>query len=165
MLDPKMEQQLNQQINEELYSSYLYLAMSGHCRAASLNGFAHWLRLQSEEERGHAMKICDYVNDQGGRVVLQAIKQPKGEYQSYVEVFEEVLAHERHITKLFDGLVGLAGQLNDHATHAFLQWFVSEQVEEEATVAELLDKLKMVGDDGPGLLALDRELHARTSSE
>ena len=162
MLDPKMEKELNEQINEEFYSSYLYLAMSTHFNAEGLQGFAHWLRAQSQEEYAHAMKIHDYINDHGGRVVLQAIKEPRGAYDSYAEVFNDVLAHERHITQRIDTLVDLAIQLNDHATQVFLQWFVTEQVEEEASAGEVLRKVELIGDSGPGLLALDREMHSRT---
>ncbi len=162
MLDPKMEQQLNQQINEELYSSYLYLAMAAHFSAGGLSGFAHWMGAQSQEEHTHALKIFDYINEHGGRVMLQAIKQPKAEYDSYAEVFKDVLAHEQNVTKLINQLADLANQLNDHATQVFLQWFVTEQVEEEATATEVLQKVEMVGDNGPGLLSLDRQLASRT---
>ncbi len=163
MLDPKMEKQLNQQINEELFSSYLYLAMSAYFTAEGLKGFAHWLQAQSNEERGHAMKIYDYINDHGGRVVLQAISEPQASYGSYTEIFKEVLAHEQKITKQISGLVDLANGLGDHATHVFLQWFVTEQVEEEGSSQEVLKKVELVGDNGPGLLALDRDMGARAS--
>ncbi len=164
MLDPKMQTELNAQINEELYSSYLYLAMAAHFSTAGLGGFAHRLRAQSVEEGAHAMKIFDYIHGQGGTVSLQAIKEPKAKFGSRVQVFEQVLAHEQDITGLINGLVDSAKQLNDHATQVFLQWFVTEQVEEEGSAAGILQKVKMVGDDGPGLLALDRELHSRTSA-
>lgn len=161
MLDPKMQKELNAQINEELYSSYLYLAMAAHFCTEGLGGFAHWMRAQSDEERGHAMKIFDYLHSQGGTVGLQVIKEPKAKFGSRTQVFEQVLAHEQHISGLINGLVDSAKQLNDHATQIFLQWFVTEQVEEEGSAAGVLQKVKMVGDDGPGLLALDRELNSR----
>ena len=162
MLDPKMEKQLNQQINEELFSSYLYLAMSAYFSAEGLKGIAHWLHAQSQEEKVHAMKIYDYINDHGGRVLLQAISEPQASYGSYTEIFKEVLAHEQKITQQISGLVDLANKLGDHATHVFLQWFVTEQVEEEGSAQEVLQKVELVGDNGPGLLALDREMGART---
>ena len=165
MLDAKMEQRLNQHIGEELYASHLYLSMSAHFSAEGFDGFANWLRKQSQEEYGHGMKIYNYINEQTGRVILKAIPEPKTKFASHVEVFEDVLAHEQKVTRQINDLVNLAIQLGDHATHVFLQWFVTEQVEEESQASEVLAKVKLVGDNGPGLLALDRDMGSRTSAE
>lgn len=165
MLDPKMEQRLNQHITEEFYASYLYLAMSAHFSAESLDGFAHWLRKQSQEEYGHAMRIYEYINDQNGRVLLKGIPEPKTKFGSHVEAFEDVLAHEQKVTRQINDLLNLAIQMGDHATHVFLQWFVTEQIEEEDQATDLLHKVRLIGDSGTGLLALDRELGSRTSTD
>ena len=163
MLDPKMEQRLNQHINEELEAFYLYLAMAAHFKTQGLDGFAHWMRMQSQEEFGHAIKIYDYIHEHGGRVVLQAIAEPQVKCGSHIETFEQVLAHEQNVTTQINALADLAIKLNDHATNVFLHWFVTEQVEEESTAGSVLQKVKMVGDHGPGILALDRHLVSRVT--
>lgn len=165
MLDPKMEQRLNHHISEELFASYLYLSMSAHFSAEGFDGFANWLRKQSQEEYGHGMKIYDYINEQNGRVLLKAIAEPKTKFGASVEVFEDVLSHEQKVTRQINDLVNLAIQLGDHATHVFLHWFVTEQIEEESQASEVLQKVKLVGNNGPGLLALDRELGSRTAGD
>ncbi len=149
-------------MNVEFYSAYAYLSMSAYCRLLSMNGFAHWLETQAREELLHATKMYNYLNDQGAPVTLLPIDQPPTRFQSLVEVFEKALAHERHVTALLNDLTGFALQEKDHATHTFLQWYITEQVEEEATVNDILQSLKLVKDSGQGQLMLDRELAART---
>ena len=163
MLKDKIQKSLNAQMNFELSSSYLYLAMAAYFEAENLNGFAHWMKLQSGEEYGHAMKIYGYINRRNGRVNLAKIDAPKSEWKSASEVFSETLKHEKSVTKAIDDLVNLTITEKDHATNAFLQWFVTEQVEEEATAMNILDKIKMVGDNKNGLFLLDRELGMRAA--
>ena len=158
----KMENALNGQINAEMYSSYLYLAMSAHCQSLGLPGMANWMRVQAQEELFHAMKMFDFVCERGGRVILQAIDGPPSKWKSPLDAFENVLAHEQKVTGLINNLVNLALDERDHATNIFLQWFVSEQVEEEATAGTLVDKLKLIGKDANGLFMLDTELGQRT---
>jgi ferritin len=161
MLKKTMEKALNQQINAELYSAYLYLSMSAHFQASNLKGFANWMRVQAMEEFTHADKFSTYVLDRGGRVVLTAIAGPPVTWKSPLAVFEETARHEQKVTALIDALVDLAIKEKDHATNNLLQWFVSEQVEEEANAQALAQQLKLIGEDGQGLLMLDRELAQR----
>lgn len=163
MLKDKIQKALNAQMNLELSSSYLYLAMAAYFESENLNGFASWMKIQSGEEYGHAMKIYGYINQRNGRVNLAKIDSPKSEWKGAVEVFSETLKHEQLVTKAIDDLVDLAVTEKDHATNTFLQWFVTEQVEEEATAMNILDKIKMVGDNKNGLFLLDRELGMRTA--
>ena len=156
-----MEKALNEQINAEMYSSYLYLSMESYFQSIGLAGFASWMRMQAQEEMFHAMKIYDFVYERGGRVILAAIDQPPAEWKSVLDVFENVLSHEQKVTGLINDLVNLALDERDHATNIFLQWFVTEQVEEEAGVGSVLDKLKLVGDDTSGLFVLEQELGKR----
>ncbi|MEJ2031872.1 MAG: ferritin [Deltaproteobacteria bacterium] len=161
MLNKKTEKALNAQINAEFYSAYLYLAMEAHFAAEGLPGFATWMRMQTQEEMFHAMKMYDFVHERGGRVTLDAVAQPPAKWKSPLDVFENVLAHEQKVTGLINGLVDLALAEKDHATNIFLQWFVSEQVEEEASAGEVLQKLKLIGKDANGLFVLDGELGQR----
>lgn len=161
MLDAALEQALNDQLNREISSSYLYLSMSGHFEAAGYPGFAGWMRQQADEEYQHAMRFFDYINDRGGRVRLQAIEAPASEFGSPLEVFTASLEHERWITTSIEALDRQA----DRPTQAFLDWFLTEQVEEEKTVGQIVDSLTMAGDSGPALLLLDRELGARAPAE
>lgn len=161
MLSKKMVEALNKQINNELYSAYLYLSTSAHSTFIGMKGFANWFMVQYQEEMMHAMKIYDYVNDQGGQVKLMAVAQPPTEFGSLLEMFEKTLKHEKFITKCINDLVNLAIEEKDHATNIFLQWFVTEQIEEEANDNEIISKLKLVGEEGNGLLMIDRELAAR----
>ena len=162
MLSKKMEKAINQQINAELYSSYLYLSMATYFESISLDGFSNWMRQQAQEELFHAMKMFDFVCARGGRVILQAIDGPPAKWASPLKAFENVLSHEQKVTGLINDLVNLALDERDHATNIFLQWFVSEQVEEEATAGTLVDKLKLIGKDANGLFMLDTELGQRT---
>ncbi|MBN1911889.1 MAG: ferritin [Pirellulales bacterium] len=164
MLNPKIEGAFNAQINAELYSSYLYLSMSAYFESKSLPGMAHWMRLQAQEEAGHAMKMFDFVNERNGRVLLKAVDAPATEWASPLAVFEVVYEHECKVTGLINDLTSLALEEKDHAAGIFLQWFVTEQVEEEANALAIVDKLKLVGDQGVPLYMLDKELGQRTVS-
>ena len=161
MLSKNIEKALNDQINAEMYSSYLYLSMNAYFKSISLDGFANWMYAQAQEEWMHAMKIYDFVNQRGGRVVLSAIEAPPTDWDSPMAVFEDTLKHEQKVTGLINALVETALSENDHATNIFLQWFVSEQVEEEDSVNSVLEQLKLLGDAKGGLFMMDRELAKR----
>lgn len=161
MITEKIQKALNNQIKEEYFSSYLYLSMASYFESKNLNGFAHWMRVQSEEERGHAMKFYAYIHQQLGRVTLDAIDKPQSEWTSPLAVFEEAYRHEQKITKLINNLIDLMIAEKDYATNIFLQWFVTEQVEEESSAADIVEKLKMVGDSKQGLMMLDSILGQR----
>ncbi len=159
----KVQDAINEQIKNELYSAYLYLSMSAHYEAGNLKGFARWMRLQGQEELGHAVKFFDYVNDRGGRVTLQAIAQPPTTWKSSLELFKQVLEHEQKVTGMIHQLYKLATQENDYATQVMLQWFITEQVEEEKSAGEIVEQLKRVGEQGPTLILLDRQLGTRAA--
>jgi ferritin len=161
MISKKMEEALNEQVNAELYSAYFYLSMESYFRAQNLNGFANWMRAQTQEEVSHAMKIYDFIDERGGRVLLKAIEGPQREWDSALGVFDAVYAHEQKVTALINNLVDLAIEEKDHATNSFLQWFVNEQVEEEASADEIVQKLKMMASAPGGMFMLDRELGQR----
>lgn len=161
MLKEKIQEALNKQIVAELYSSYLYLSMEAYFHSINLPGFANWMRVQTQEENAHGLMIFDYVAERGGKIKLGPIEQPPTEWDSPQAVFEAVYKHEQKVTGLINDLVDLAIEEKDHATNNFLQWFVKEQVEEEANADALLQKLKRIGDDGRGLLMLDQELAKR----
>ena len=161
MLKKKMLKALNNQINAEMYSSYLYLSMESYFQSVSLAGFAAWMRGQVQEELFHGMKFYDYVNERGGKVTLDAIAKPDAEWKSPLAAFEHILKHEQMVTSLVNNLMDLAIAEQDHATKIFLQWFVSEQVEEEATVGEIVDKLRLIKNGSSGLFFLDSELSKR----
>ena len=162
MLSQKMQDALNDQINAEYYSSYLYLSMSAWCEQADLKGFAHWFRIQSQEELLHVAKFFDYVFDRKGRVVVTSIQAPPADWKSPVDVFQAALAHEQHVTARISKLASLSAAENDFATHTLLEWFINEQVEEEASVDVIVQQLKLAGDTPAVLFMLDRELGART---
>jgi ferritin len=162
MLNKRIEEELNKQINAEFWSAYLYLSMSAYFEDKNLPGFANWMKTQYQEESTHAMKIFDYVNERGGIVLLQPIEKVKAEWQDAIEVFEDTLKHEQHVTGLINNLVNVAIEEKDHATNNMLQWFVSEQVEEEAAADEILQQLKMLQGKREGIFMLDRELKQRT---
>ncbi len=161
MLSPKMEAALNSQINAEYYSSYLYLSMAAYFDSVNLQGFANWMRIQNQEEMLHTMKLFDFVAERGGRVNLTAIEGPQTEWDSPLAAFEATLAHEQHVTSLVNKLVDLAVEESDHATNNFLQWFVGEQVEEEATADGIVQQLLLMKDAPGGLFMMDRELSQR----
>lgn len=161
MINQKVEQAINNQIQIELYSSYLYLAMSVYSEGQNLKGFANWLKKQHLEEQGHAMKLVDYLLERGGTVKLQALEAPPVEFGNPVSVFEQVLKHEQHVTASIDKLYEIAIAEKDYASQIFLQWFISEQVEEEASATEILEKLKLIGDKNSGIFYFDKELAQR----
>lgn len=161
MLSKKMEKALNEQINAEFFSSYLYLSMSAYFVRKNLPGFAHWMYIQTQEEAAHAMLFFNFVNERGGNAELKAIDKPDLDWKDPIKVFEAVLAHEQKVTGLINNLVDVAISEKDHATNNKLQWFVAEQVEEEANATEILEQLKIVEGKGQGLLLLDRELKTR----
>jgi ferritin len=161
MLKPKIQDAFNKQLNAEFYSSYLYLSMAAYFEAQNLKGMANWMRMQVQEEDFHAMKFFDYILERGGRVTLTKIETPKVEWSSPLEVFEDSCNHEAHVTGLINGLVDLSIAESDHAANTFLQWFVNEQVEEEASVQEIRDKLRLVSDNAVALFMIDQELAQR----
>ena len=156
---------INKQICSEFGASFSYLSMSAWCEKENYTGAAHWLRLQSQEEHGHAMKLFDFVLARGGEVKLETITVPKQKFSSLLDVFETSLAQEQTVSRQIDGLYELAFKEKVFAAMAELQWFLTEQVEEEKTAREIVAKFKMVGDDAPSLLDLDRELGARSAAE
>jgi ferritin len=162
MLPGKVEKALNDQFTAELYSSYLYLSMNAYFKSSGLEGFASWMYAQAQEEVTHAMKFYDFINQRGGRVILQQIDAPPVEWDSPLAVFEATLKHEQKVTGLINDLVELALQEHDHATNIFLQWFVSEQVEEEESVEGVLQQLRLLSDAKGGLFMVDRELAQRS---
>lgn len=161
MVSDKMVDALNKQVNAELYSAYLYLSMSAYFDSINLNGFANWMRVQAEEEYGHAMRFYNYISDRGGRVKLFAIDEPPSEWSSPLDAFEAVYNHEVKVTGLINELVDLALSEKDHLTYNMLQWFVSEQVEEESSADDIVQKLRMAGNDSSALLMMDKELSLR----
>ena len=165
MLNKTIQDAINEQIKNELYSAYLYLSMSAYCESINLPGCAHWMRMQEQEERIHAIKLFDFVNERGGRVVLQAIDQPPAEFQSPLDVFEKTLEHEQKVTAMINDLYALAVQEKDYASQIFLQWFVTEQVEEEDNASKIIETLKMIGDNRQALLMLDKDLDGRLAPQ
>ena len=165
MLSKAIQDAMNEQIKNELYSAHQYLSMSAYCESATLPGFAHWMLTQAQEEREHAMKFYNFILDRDGRVVLRAIDQPVVEFGSPLEVFEQALEQEQKVTSQINELYGLAASENDYASQAFLQWFVTEQVEEEKNVRDVLETLNMVGNEREALFLLDRELGGRGRNE
>jgi ferritin len=161
MLSEKMQEALNKQLNAELYSAYLYLSMAAYYYSINLNGFANWMKVQNQEETMHAMKFYQFINDRAGMIWLDAIAKPPTTWSSPLEVFEETLKHEEKVTGLINNLVDLAIAERDHATNAFLQWFITEQVEEEASANEIIQTLNLAGNDPHALFMLDRELGTR----
>ena len=161
MLSKKMQDAINEQIRAEFYSAYLYLSMAAYCESVDLPGFAHWMRMQWEEEVVHTLKFFDYVNDRGGRVVLEAIDQPTVEFESPIDVFEQTLKHEQSVTARINDLYAVAIEERDYPSQVLLQWFIEEQVEEEKTASDILAMLKRIGDKGHPLVMLDQQLVSR----
>jgi ferritin len=164
MIKQKMAKALSDQINKEMYSGYLYLAMSTYFQTLNLPGAAAWMRVQAQEELGHAMKIYDHVIERDGTVTLEAIEAPPDSWDSPLAAFQAAFEHEQKVTGMIDNLVRLAREKEDYAAETFLQWFVTEQVEEEASVSEVLHKLEMVGSAPGGLFMVDRALGQRGES-
>jgi len=161
MLEPSLENALNDQINAELYSAYMYLSMSAWFDDAGLPGMAKWMKAQYQEEMFHVDKFFHFVLERGGKVTLRAIDAPPTSWDSALDAFEKTLDHEQFVTGLINTLASLCMDERDHATLNFLQWFIAEQVEEEATASELVNQLRMVGKSGHGMLMIDRELGVR----
>ena len=161
MLSKKLQDALNEHIKNEFYSAYVYLSMAAHLAAAHLPGCARWMRAQSQEEMSHAMKLFDFVLERGGRVVLKAIEQPPAQFKSPLEVFQQALKHEQKVTDMIHRLYELAVKENDYATQVMLQWFITEQVEEEGAAGEIVEQLKLIGKEPTALFMLDRQLGAR----
>jgi ferritin len=164
MLKKVIEDAINQQIVREMYSSNLYLAMSAYFASINLKGFANWMHIQAEEEMLHALKFFDYVIDRGGKVKIGQIGAPPSEWESPLAVFEDALRHEQLVTGWINELADLAFAEKDHATSSMLQWFIDEQVEEEATTSEIVERLKLIGDSKGALFFLDNELKSRKSA-
>lgn len=162
MISATMQEMLLNQINHEFYSSYFYLAMSSWCEERGLRGFGHWLRIQAQEELSHAMIIYNYIHERDGKVVLMPIEGPKAEFDSLMAVFQAALDHERGVTASFNRIASRAREESDFATGNFVQFFIDEQVEEEASFRDLIDQLRLVGDVGHAIFMLDREFAART---
>ena len=163
-LSATLQKSLNDQVRKEFHASYLYLAMSAWFAERTLDGFAAWMRAQAREESNHAMRIFDYILDRGGSVVLQAIDQPKPAWKSPLAVFEAAFAHEARVSASIKSLYEQAVKEKDHATGVMLQWFLTEQVEEEKTSSAIVERLRLVGDSASGLLMLDRQLGERGGS-
>ncbi len=163
MLSAKMEKALNEQINKELFSSYLYRSMSAYYESVNLPGFAAYFNVQADEEHEHAMKIYSHVHTRGGRVTLEAIEKPQAEWNGALDGLKAAYAHEQFITNSIHSLVDLALELKDHATNQFLQWFVEEQVEEEENAVTLVTKLEMIGESKNSLYLFDRDMGKRAA--
>jgi ferritin len=161
MLNKKIQDAINEQINKEFYSAYLYLAMAAYFDANNLPGFAHWMRAQYREETQHALKFYRYVNERGGRVFIKAIDEPPAEFGSPMKAFDQTLEHEQFVTGLINKLYELALEEKDYATQSLLRWYIDEQVEEEANASYIVETLKLVGEKGSGLILLDRQLAQR----
>jgi ferritin len=161
MISKEMQKELNRQVNEELYSAYLYLAMSADFTHKNLNGFAQWLRVQAHEEVNHAMRFYKYIHERRGEVELEQIGKPKAAWESPLDAFTSAFKHEQHITARINGLLDLAHKEKDPATAEMLQWFVKEQVEEEASADEIVQKLSMAGDNVGALMIIDQAVGQR----
>ena len=162
MIEKKMIDAINEQINAELYSAYLYMSMASYFESKNLMGFANWMRVQTMEEMTHARRFYAFLSSRTARVILKAIDSPPSEWTSPLHVFEEALAHEHKITALINNLVNLSMDLRDHATTSFLQWFVTEQVEEESNVDAVIQSLRLIDNQASGWFLLDKDLAART---
>jgi ferritin len=161
MLKKNIEQAINRQINAEFWSAYLYLSMSTYFHSINLNGFASWMRVQAQEELTHAMRFYDHVVDRGGRVKLTSIEAVPTEWKSPLHAFEDTYGHEQKVTGLINGIMKQAVEEKDYATINMLQWFIDEQVEEEASADEIVQKLRLIGKEGSGLFMIDQELSQR----
>lgn len=161
MIKKEVLDALNEQINAESYSAFMYLSMAAYFENMGLPGFANWMKVQYQEEAAHALKFFNYVTDRGGRVVLKAIDQVPVDFDGIVDVYEKTLAHENHVTDLINNLMNVAIAASDHASQSFFKWFVDEQVEEEANVEKILATLKLINGQGNGIFMMDRELGQR----
>jgi len=164
MISKKLEKAINEQINKEIFSEYLYISMQAWFAAQNLDGMANWMDAQGKEERFHAMKFFNYLIERGGKVLLKPIEGPATDFKTPLKAFQSALEHEQFVTKSINELMDLAIKENDHASRSFLQWYVDEQVEEEASVDKIVNMLKMVGDHGHGIMMIDRDLAQRSFS-
>ena len=161
MKDEKMIQAINQQINKEFFSAYFYLAMQAYFSSLNLDGFANYFKVQVQEERDHALGFFNYLNKIGGKIYLTELQKPQNEFSSPQEVFELALQHEQTITQSLHSLMTIAREINDHTTEIFLQWYITEQTEEEENMGRVLNKLRLIKGDGAGLFMIDSELAQR----
>ncbi len=160
-MDKNLKELLNQQINKELYSAYLYLSMASYFDSINLEGFSHWMKVQVKEEFSHAMKFYEFLFDRGEKVILERIEKPTSDFSSVSDVFEKILAHEKKITESIEKIYEMAQKVEDKATIVFIQWFISEQIEEEKTAQRILEKLKMIKEHPHGILMLDAQMAKR----
>ena len=161
MIKKEVLDAMNEQINAESYSAFMYLSMAAYFENMGLPGFANWMKVQYQEEAAHALKFFNYVAGRGGKVVLKAVEQVPVEFDGIVDVFEKTLVHENHVTELINNLMNIAVEASDHASQSFLKWFVDEQVEEESNVEKILATLKLINGQGNGIFMMDRELGQR----
>ncbi len=161
MMSKKLEEAINEQIKNEFYSAYLYMAMAAQAESMNLKGTAHWLKVQAKEELNHGMKFYDFLNERGARALLKAIEQPPAEFQSILTVFEKTLEHEKKVTAMINNLYEIALAEKDYPAQIMLQWFIDEQVEEEKNASEIIATIKMAGEKGQALIMLDHELGKR----
>lgn len=160
-MNTNVEKALNGQINYELYSSYMYLSMSNYLKSINLNGFAHWMEIQSQEEAAHAIKIINFLQDREGKVIYEGIAKPRNSWENVLDIFEDTHKHEKGVTNRFNDLIDLAITEKDHAANSHLQWFITEQIEEEKTVLEILKQLRICHKSPEALFMMDRELATR----
>lgn len=165
MISDTLQDAINEQINKELYSAYVYLAMAAYFEDESLSGFASWMYHQSREEVAHAMKLFDFVNERGGRVILDAIDRPEADFESPLAVMKESLEHEKRVTKMIHDLYELSVDEGDYPAQVLLHWFIDEQVEEEDSIGEIVDRMERAGEGGAALLMIDHELGERDTAE
>ena len=162
MIKQTLQDAINEQINKEIFSEYYYLSMVAYFESEDLPGFAQFFKVQVEEERFHGMKFFDYLNERGGKVILKGIENPKTDFDSPLQVFELAYKHEQYVTELINNLMDIAIKENDHALQSFLQWFIDEQVEEEASMSKYVNQLKRMNGNGHRIIMIDRELAQRT---
>ncbi|KPU26806.1 ferritin [Caloranaerobacter sp. TR13] len=162
MLSERLLKELNEQVKYELYSAHYYLAMAAYCAQQDLDGFANFFKVQVEEEKFHAMKFFDFINEMDGRVTIQALEEPKNDFESLIDVFKAALEHEKFVTKRIYKLMDIATEEKEHATISLLKWFVDEQIEEQNSMKAILKKLERLGDNSHGIYMLDEELAQRT---
>ena len=161
MLNRRILDKLNKQMNAELYSAYLYLSMSAYFESVNMTGCANWMRVQAQEEMTHTMKFYSFIVERDGRIKMSSIKAPPDEWNSPLDAFESAYAHEQKVTGMVNDLVNIAIEVKDHATNSFLQWFVNEQVEEEASAERIIQKIKLMGDASGAMFMIDNELGQR----
>ncbi|OGX23911.1 MAG: ferritin [Omnitrophica WOR_2 bacterium GWF2_38_59] len=160
-MDKKLEKLINEQITKEYYSSYLYLSMAAYFESMGLTGFTAWMKIQAEEEMIHMRMFFTYVNERGGRVILESIDKPPADFESIKDVFEQTLEHEKLVTASINNLYKVSKDINDNASTIFLQWFITEQVEEEKNAKDIIDRLALIKEDPMGILMIDKELGSR----